>query len=171
MGEYDELLPILLEQESELQFTEFSNETALELGLALLERARKIRKAVTIDISRCGQQLFHYAMNGTSADNDAWVKRKNNVVQRFGHSSYYLGSLLKNAGQSIEQKYLLPESEYAAHGGSFPLIIRNVGVVGTITVSGLPQAEDHELVVTTLRAFLAIGKEDSHQSSPVDKRV
>jgi len=61
---------------------------------------------------------------------------------------------LKNAGQTMQEKYLLPESEYAAHGGSFPLLIRNVGVVGTITVSGLPQAEDHELVVGVLRKML-----------------
>ena len=155
MGEYDALLTILREQEAELQFTEFRNETALEVGLALLEAARTAGKAVTIDIIRAGQQLFHYAMSGTNADNDAWIKRKSNVVLRFGHSSYYMGIYLKNAGQSMEQKYLLPESEYGAHGGSFPLLIRQVGVVGAITVSGLPQAEDHELVVSTLRAFLS----------------
>lgn len=155
MSEYDEILKVLLLQEREFQFTSFSNETALELGMALLEGARGRGKAVTIDITRFGQQLFHYAMSDTSADNDAWVKRKSNVVQRFGHSSYYMGISLKNAGKTIEEKYLLPESEYAAHGGSFPLIIRDVGVVGTITVSGLPQEEDHELVVSTLREFLA----------------
>ncbi len=65
-----------------------------------------------------------------------------------------MGISLKNAGQTIQEKYLLPESEYAPHGGSFPLTIRGVGVVGTITVSGLPQAEDHALVVETLQTFL-----------------
>ena len=49
---------------------------------------------------------------------------------------------------------MISSSEYAAHGGEFPLIIQDVGVVGTITVSGLPQEEDHELVVTTLKKFL-----------------
>jgi uncharacterized protein (UPF0303 family) len=66
-----------------------------------------------------------------------------------------MGIYLKNAGQTMEEKYLLSSSDYAAHGGAFPLIIRNVGVVGTISVSGLPQQEDHELVVTTLKRFLA----------------
>jgi uncharacterized protein (UPF0303 family) len=154
MGDYDTLLQTLRKQENELQFTSFSNEYALELGLALLKGTVTKGKAVTIDITRYGQQLFHYAMEGTSMDNDEWIKRKSNVVRRFGHSSYYMGIYLKNAGQSIQEKYLLPESEYAAHGGSFPLIIRGVGVVGTITVSGMPQAEDHELVVETLRQFL-----------------
>jgi len=104
------------------------------------------------------EQLFpdnSFAMAGTSIDNGEWIKRKNNVVKRFGHSSYYMGISLQNAGQTIEEKYLISSSDYAAHGGAFPLIIRDVGVVGTITVSGLPQQEDHELVVTTLKQFLA----------------
>jgi uncharacterized protein (UPF0303 family) len=154
MGDYDTLLQSLRGQESELQFSHFSNEQALALGLALLKNAVAKGKSVTIDITRYDQQLFHYAMEGTCADNDAWVKRKSNIVRRFGHSSYYMGIYLKNLDQTIEAKYLLPESEYAPHGGSFPLIIRSVGVVGTITVSGLPQAEDHELVVETLRSFM-----------------
>jgi uncharacterized protein (UPF0303 family) len=154
MNEYEVMLQELKQQEQEIQFASFSNDTALAVGMALLEEARKRGKSVAIDITRSGQQLFHFAMAGTAIDNGEWVKRKNRVVQRFGHSSYYVGISLKNAGQTIEEKYLLPESEYAAHGGAFPLIIKNVGVVGTITVSGLPQQEDHELVVTTLRGFL-----------------
>jgi uncharacterized protein (UPF0303 family) len=155
MSGYDEVLKELRQQEEEIQFTSFTNEIALTVGMALLEGARKRGKAVTIDITRSGQQLFHFAMEGTFADNDEWIKRKNNVVNRFGHSSYYIGITLKNAGQTIEEKYLIPSSTYAAHGGAFPLIVKNVGVVGTITVSGLPQREDHELVVSTLREFLA----------------
>jgi len=154
MGTDDELLRELLQQEEELQFTSFTNEAALELGMALLREARTRGQPVTIDITRHGQQLFHYAMSGTSADNDYWIRRKNNVVARFGHSSYYMGRQLASAGKSIEEKYLLPEAEFAAHGGAFPLIVREVGVIGSITISGLPQAEDHDVVVTTLRAFL-----------------
>ena len=156
MSADDDLLQELLQQEEELQFTSFTNETALELGMALLEAART-HGQVTIDITRHGQQLFHYAMSGTSADNDHWIRRKNNVVARFGHSSYYMGRQLASMAQSMEEKYLLPSSEYAANGGAFPLIVRDVGVIGAITISGLPQAEDHEVVVTALRAFLKTG--------------
>jgi uncharacterized protein (UPF0303 family) len=165
MGDYDTLLQTLLKQEDELQFTRFSNETALEIGLALIKAAEDKGKPVTIDITRYAQQLFHYAMDRTSADNDEWIKRKINVVRRFGHSSYYMGVHLKNLGQTIEQKYLISEHDYAAHGGSFPLSILSVGIVGTVTVSGLPQAEDHELVVETLRAFLAREHATTSQSS------
>ncbi len=154
MNEYEGTLKELKQQEEEIQFTSFTHDTALTVGMALLQAARKRGRAVAIDITRSGLQLFHFAMAGTTVDNGEWIKRKNNVVNRFGHSSYYVGISLKNAGQTIEEKYLVSSSDYAAHGGAFPLIIRNVGVVGTITVSGLPQQEDHELVVSTLKEFL-----------------
>jgi uncharacterized protein (UPF0303 family) len=155
MTEYEDTLKELRQQEEEIQFASFTHDTALAVGMALLQEARKRGKAVAIDITRSGQQLFHFAMAGTTVDNGEWIKRKNNVVNRFGHSSYYVGISLKNAGQTMEEKYLVSSSDYAAHGGAFPLIIRNVGIVGTITVSGLPQQEDHDLVVSTLKEFLA----------------
>jgi uncharacterized protein (UPF0303 family) len=65
-----------------------------------------------------------------------------------------LGQLLKSQGKSIEEMFLLPESEYAPHGGCFPIIIKGTGVVGTITVSGLPQEDDHKVVVQALKQYL-----------------
>lgn len=154
MDDYTQLLQELRQQEETIRFPHFTNEMALDLGLALLKEARTRSRPITIDITRSGQQLFHFAMEGTAIDNDEWIKRKNNVVTRFGHSSYCIGISLKQAGLSIEEKYLISSRDYAAHGGAFPLIIQGVGVVGTVTVSGLPQQEDHELVVTTLKQFL-----------------
>jgi len=154
MNDYQELLKELRQQEEDVQFTSFSNDMALQVGLALREEVRARGKAVAIDITRNGQQLFHFAMLGTASDNGEWIRRKNNVVNRFGHSSYYMGIYLKNAGQTMEEKYLISSHDYAAHGGAFPLIIRGVGVVGTITISGLPQQEDHEVVITTLKKFV-----------------
>jgi uncharacterized protein (UPF0303 family) len=48
----------------------------------------------------------------------------------------------------------LPISDYASHGGSFPLAVKGAGIVGSVTVSGLPQRADHELVVEALCALL-----------------
>jgi uncharacterized protein (UPF0303 family) len=148
----DDLLARLLADEEELQFDAFTNETAWELGHALVEAARRDGLSVTVDIRRGEQQLFHYALPGTAADNDAWIERKNRVVRRFGHSSFAMRAA---EGDAFAENYLLDPTQFAAHGGAFPVIVRDVGVVGTVTVSGLPQEEDHQLVVSVLRAFLA----------------
>jgi uncharacterized protein (UPF0303 family) len=147
-------LQLLLKQESELQFAEFTNDTAVALGLKLVEAARARSCSVTVDVCRNGQQLFHCALPGTSADNDDWIRRKNNVVNRYGHSSLYVGTQFRAKGAPFEESSPLDPGHYAAHGGAFPIIIRDLGVVGTVTVSGLPQFEDHELVVEVLREFL-----------------
>lgn len=151
----EEILKNLLQEEQELQFPNFNEMTAWQIGTQMVERAMRDKLPITIDITRGQHQLFHYSMPGTATDNDEWVKRKVRLVNRFGHSSFYMGQLLKHKGKTIEQSYLISESEFAAHGGCFPIIIKDTGMVGTITVSGLPQEEDHKLVVESIRAFLA----------------
>lgn len=150
----EETLGELLAQERELQFGRFDNAMAWELGQRLVAAARGGGHGVTVDIRRGDQQLFHAALDGTSADNDAWIERKNRVVRRFGHSSLYVGVECSVAGLSLEERYCVDPRRYSAHGGAFPILVRDVGLVGTVTVSGLPQVEDHRLVVTVLREFV-----------------
>jgi uncharacterized protein (UPF0303 family) len=149
-----QLLEALLREEEELQLDRFTNDDALRLGLAMVERARADGKPITVDIRRNGQQLFHHALAGTSADNDEWIMRKVRVVDRYGHSSLYVGAKYRARGTTFEAFARLDVDRYAAHGGAFPIIVRNVGAVGTVAVSGLPQEEDHAFVVAALRAFL-----------------
>jgi uncharacterized protein (UPF0303 family) len=151
----DDILNQLLQEEQDLQFTSFNEATAWQIGGQLVERSMSKGLPVTIDITRGDHQLFHASLSGTSTDNDEWIKRKVRLVYRFGHSSFYMGQLLKSKGKSLEEAYLIPESEYAPHGGCFPIIVKGTGMIGTITVSGLPQEEDHKLVVQTIRDFLA----------------
>jgi uncharacterized protein (UPF0303 family) len=155
MENLERMLAELLSQEVEHQFRAFGNDDALLLGMNLVNRAKADGKSVTVDICRNGQQLFHCALPGTSADNDAWIRRKNNVVNRYGHNSFYVGTQFRAKNTTFEQSSRLDIDEYAAQGGAFPIIVRNVGVVGTVTASGLPQEEDHRLVVDVLREFLA----------------
>ena len=154
----DTILEQLLREEQELQFVSFNESTAWQIGCQLVERAQKEGLPIVINITQSSRQLFHASLRGTSADNDEWVKRKVRLVNRFGHSSYYMGQLLKSKGKRLEEAYLIPESEYAPHGGCFPVIVKDTGMVGTITVSGLPQEEDHKLVVQTIRDYLALEK-------------
>jgi len=144
----------LIEQERALQFDRFDEDTAWRLGCAFVEKAQAGGLGITIDISTKDKVLFHYSCRGTNPDNDQWVLRKKNAVNRFGHSSMYLGVKLRELKMSLEQKYMVSEREFSAHGGCFPLTVRGVGIVGTVTVSGLAQEDDHGLVLEVLHAFL-----------------
>ncbi|MEN0129141.1 MAG: heme-degrading domain-containing protein [Brevundimonas sp.] len=141
--------------ERELEFTTFTNDDAWQLGCVLVELASDRDLPITIDIRRGTQQLFHAARPGSTADNDSWIERKVRVVERFGASSYLVGLRSKARGTTFNQQFDLPLQQFAAHGGSFPVRVRGVGVVGAITVSGLPQADDHALVVEAVRSYLA----------------
>jgi len=150
----DDILKQLLQEEQELQFNNFNETTAWQIGSQLVEISVKKVLPVTIDITRGDHQLFHASLRGTSADNDEWIKRKVRLVYRFGHSSFYMGQLLKSKGKSLEEAYMLSENSYAPHGGCFPIIVKGTGVIGTITISGLAQEDDHELVVQAIRDYL-----------------
>jgi len=153
-SELDALISRLEEEERRLRLPSFSNDDAVALGEAIVSRARERSLAVTVDIRRGSQQLYHCALPGTSADNDQWALRKGRVAERFGHSSLLVGAKLRKAGMRIEEKYFVSPLEYSAHGGAVPVVVEGTGQVGTATVSGLPQEEDHALVVEAMEAFL-----------------
>jgi uncharacterized protein (UPF0303 family) len=148
------LIASLEAQEERLVFTGFSNADAWRLGRAMVAAAIDRALPVTIDIRRHGQQLFHAALAGTTAENDSWIDRKVNVVNRFDAASYLVGRRLAARGVALDEALGVEPRLFAAHGGAFPIRIRDVGVVGTVTVSGLPQADDHAFVTEMIGAFL-----------------
>lgn len=156
MENYADTLKTLLRQEEALQFESFSNDAALAIGLRLVEAARAKEKSVAVNITRNGEMIFFHGMNGTSSGNADWIRRKNNLVNRTGHSSFYMHNDALHRGQDPDAHPTLDLRDFAAHGGAFPLILKNSGPIGTITVSGLPGAEDHALVVEVLKEYLKI---------------
>ena len=151
MGLNEDLERIAL-QERELQLTHLDAAVAWELGSRIRSLAVERGLAVVIDVRRFGQPLFYAALEGTTPDNVEWVRRKSNVVARFHRSSYSVGLKLKAKNESLPEGLSL--ADYATHGGSFPLAVKGAGVVGSVTVSGLPQRADHELAVEALCAVL-----------------
>jgi uncharacterized protein (UPF0303 family) len=141
-------------QERELQLPRLDAQTAWELGMRLRKMAEERGLAVVIDVRQFGQPLFYTAMEGTVPDNVEWVRRKGNVVARFHRSSYAIGLKLKAKNETLTEQQGLPLADYATHGGSFPLTVVGAGLVGSVTVSGLPQRADHELVVEALCGLL-----------------
>ncbi|WP_031525811.1 heme-degrading domain-containing protein [Streptomyces sp. NRRL F-5123] len=145
----------LAEQERALVLPRFTNDDAWRLGCLLVELAREQGAPVAIGIRRGGQRLFHCALDGTAPDNDEWLERKSRVALRYGTSSLAVGERFRAKGTTFEASSHLDPARYAAHGGAFPLRVAGAGVIGVVAVSGLPQTEDHALIVKALTRFLA----------------
>jgi uncharacterized protein (UPF0303 family) len=150
----DEDLKEIETQERELRIPHLDAQVAWELGSWLRTAALERGVTLVVDVRRFGQPLFYAALDGTTPDNVEWVRRKSNVVARFHRSSYGFGLTLKSKAYTLLERYGLPVADYVADGGSFPLHVEGAGIVGSVTVSGLPQRDDHELVVEALCAML-----------------
>jgi len=139
---WNEDLEQISQQERELVLPHLDAQIAWELGSRLRTMAIERNLAVVIDVRRFGQPLFYAAMDGTTPDNVEWVRRKSNVVARFHRSSYAVG---------LKEKI---KSETLFETQGLPLAVTGAGVIGSATVSGLPQRGDHELVIEALCAIL-----------------
>ena len=147
-------LQAIAHQEHTLVFPQFHAEQAWQVGSQLREMALARDAAIVIDVRTFGRRLFYAALDGTTPDNARWVERKSRTVEHFRRSSYAMGLTLQQAGMTLAEKFSLDPAEFATHGGAFPVRVTGVGVIGSVTVSGLPQRDDHQMVVEALCAVL-----------------
>jgi uncharacterized protein (UPF0303 family) len=143
-------------QERELQFESFGAEAAWLVGCKLRADALSRGAAMTFEIQVAGRTLFLASTDGAAAGQLDWIRRKRNVVMRFGRSSYAVGLQLELDGQTIEQRHGLTLADYAMHGGGFPINLRGTGCVGSVIASGLQQRVDHAMVVEAMAGLLGL---------------
>ena len=154
MGLQEDLDRIAM-QERELVLPRLDADIAWQIGSQLARHRRRAQSCPSSSIS---------AASATRSSMPPWTAprptipngcaAKSNVVARFHHSSYAAALNEKLKGKTIYESQGLPLADYATHGGSFPLRVADAGVVGSITVSGLPMRQDHELVIEALCAVL-----------------
>jgi len=152
----EEDLRRLAEQERQLRHVRFGAKEAWALGMIVREAGLAQAAPIAIDISMRDRILFHCVLEGSTTDNAEWIRRKRNTVLRLWRSSYAVGRSLDLAGKTQESAYALPVADYAVHGGAFPITLDGAGCIGAITVSGLPQRDDHAMVVDALARFLGV---------------
>jgi uncharacterized protein (UPF0303 family) len=152
----EEVMEMLELQEEILQFTHFTNEDAWELGSIIVAEAKKRDVSVAISIRlNSGLILFQYLFNGKTMTNEKWITRKFNTVRETETSSLYLYTKLEKTGRTMSDVFL-DEREYANSGGGFPIRIEDVGVIGSVIVSGLNHVADHDLIIKCLSRYLHI---------------
>jgi uncharacterized protein (UPF0303 family) len=146
-------------QEQKLQFTSFSEQNAWDLGCVMRAMALSRNLPLVMDIRIGIRPLFYAAMPGTTPENPDWVRRKVNTVFRFEACSYRVGLEYKAKGNPFDQSRGIDPQQYAAAGGGFPIRLAG-SLVGAVTVSGIPQRDDHNFVAENLANFLGIAYKD-----------
>ena len=145
-------IAMIEEEESLLVLPRFDAETALQLGLILVDLA--IGRPVVINIRNANRTFFHVALPGSQANNDNWARRKSNTALMMGRASMLVGLKYLERKRSLGTDGL-PDADYADHGGAVPVKVHGVGMVAVCTVSGLPQEDDHRLIIQGLQVLQA----------------
>lgn len=148
-------IPKVIRQEELLVFRSFDAADAWNLGCALREEAEKYDAGLVIDIRSGNQILFNSFMPGATLENIDWVRKKINLVEIMKTSSYLIGLEVK-FGIGEEKIKGLSDVDYAWHGGCFPIRLTTGEVVALVTVSGLPQRDDHKLVTDVIADYLGV---------------
>jgi uncharacterized protein (UPF0303 family) len=144
-------------QEARLVLSQFDEGMVLAIGMALVDLGRARKHPILIDIRTPQWTMFRAALPGSHVLNDRWVRRKSNTVFLFGCSSLLMGTRNREKGETLARHGCDP-SDFADNGGSFPLRVAGAGVLAAVTVSGLPQVDDHALVVEALEQVIHSAK-------------
>lgn len=146
-----DILQRLLEEEQKTELTHFTNEDALKIGMFIINYMKQHNLgSVAVSIEKNKEVVFSHIMDGAMPENMTWCARKRNVVARFGHSSMYVEHEFKSRGKIFELDGLLDPNQHQATGGCIPVFVKNVGMVGTISISGMPSEDDHALAVNAI---------------------
>ncbi len=153
---HEKKLEEIRSEEERLRFPEFDEGLAWQIGSALVAEALQRQLPLVVNIRTPDATLFHAALAGSAPTHEDWARRKSNTTFRYQKASYAVG--LEFSARGIEAPGIdqgMPPSDFAPHGGSFPIRLIKGRVIAAVTVSGLPQEEDHDLVVAALSRCLA----------------
>lgn len=133
-----------------IELNQFENRTGLEIGMAIVNLARERKQTIAVQVERLNHTIFLYVDDGLPADKHNWLRRKANVAKHFEESSWSVKQDLINGNMSLSKTFALEEKEYLAKGGAIPIFVKNAGMVAIVTVSGLHDEEDHQIILDAL---------------------
>ncbi|MFI0847835.1 heme-degrading domain-containing protein [Mesorhizobium sp. IMUNJ 23232] len=143
-------------QEAALVFSTFDEATAFAIGSALRDRALAEKLPIVVDIQLWDRPLFYAALPGSTASNTNWARRKRNVVRIYQKSTYRMVHEKARPDRIFPPADGLDPADHVLAGGGFPITVNGVGVIGVIAVSGLPERQDHAVIVEVLCAHLGL---------------
>jgi len=143
-----------LEREEALDVAEFTNDDAVDLGLAAVEVIDERGLNLAVRIVLRGDIVFQAKLGTSGPGNDPWLAGKHAVVERFGEASLLVRRRHEESGTPFEERSDVDHDTFKAHGGSIPIKVYG-DVVGSITTSGEPDVVDHATSAEAIRRYLA----------------
>ncbi|HWH26014.1 MAG TPA: heme-binding protein [Pseudolysinimonas sp.] len=139
-----------LEKWRDIEFPSFSNDDALNLGLVAAGVIRDHELELAVDIVVRGDLVFRAMRSGTGAGNFEWLAGKAAAVLMHGEPSLLDKLRRIEAGTDND-----PEPDGVKFfGGSVPIRVAGE-IIGTLTMSGQPDAIDHEMATEAVTRYLA----------------
>ncbi len=137
----------------QLVLKSFSNKNAMQMGLQIVDLAQKKGLIIGVEVSRLNHKVFLFIDDGLPADKHNWIRRKANVAKHFEESSLAVKEDLAKGNMSLKDTFALDDRDYIARGGSIPIMVESAGLIATITVTGLADVDDHQLIVDALQEY------------------
>ena len=147
-------IALVKRQEQDLVLAAFDEGVAFALGSAIRDRALAEGMGIVVDIRTWDRQMFFAATAGTNADNAEWVRRKINTVRRYQRASYRM--VLERGEEPFPPQSGADPADYVIAGGGFPISVKGAGIIGCLTISGLPGRLDHGVAVAALCDHLGL---------------
>ncbi|WP_010202396.1 heme-binding protein [Salinibacterium sp. PAMC 21357] len=143
-----------IEYLNEIEFESISNDDAVALGLIAVQVVQEWDLNLAVEIVLGDDVVFKAKLKSTNADNDPWLAGKAAAAKHFGEPSLLVKLRHLTAGTPFEERTDIDHDALKAHGGSIPLWVDGA-IVGTITMSGEPDAIDHEAAAEALARFVS----------------
>lgn len=133
-----------------IELSKFDNRIGLEMGLAIVHLAKERGQRIAVQVERLNHPIFLYIDNDLPADKHNWLRRKATVAKHFEESSLSVKQDLRNGNMSLSETFALEKKEYLAKGGAIPIFVKNAGMIAVVSVSGLQDEEDHQIIIDAL---------------------
>ena len=150
----DKAIMIIAGQEETLRFGSVSEKDLQAIGRDAASRIRAMGRTGIVEVNINGLTVYMESINANT-DNMEWVRRKRNLASRFWRSSLHTALEYRKTGKTLEGRGM-DWRDYALSGGSFPILLESGIPVGTITVSGMTEWEDHQTAADAIAAFLEV---------------
>lgn len=134
-----------------IELDSFSNRIALDMGLKIIDLAKSRNQHIAVEVCRLNHTIFLYVDDTLPVDKHNWLRRKANIARQFEESSLSVKNDLKEGNMNLEKTFGLDEKDFLAKGGAIPIFVKNGGMIAVVTVSGLHDEEDHNIIIEALK--------------------